>query len=114
MRKGKRYSDALRILIRGSKNRNLRAHSRSSNSLPRRDGIAVRIGFGRYQRPERVGVRQPRLPDERGNIVGFEGFFENLAPPGEVSAHDGMFGVIVGRALDSGAFHFREAEAVVS
>ena len=38
-------------------------------------------------------MRQPRIPDERGNIVGVEGLFENLAPPGEVSAHDGMFRV---------------------
>jgi hypothetical protein len=38
-------------------------------------------------------VRQPRLLDERRNIVGFEGLFENLAPAREVSAHDGVLGV---------------------
>ena len=36
---------------------------------------------------------QPRVSDERRDIVCFEGLFENLAPAGEVSAHDGMFGV---------------------
>ncbi len=64
--------------------------------MPRRDGIAVRTGFGRYQRPERVGVRQPRLLDDRRNIESFESLFENLPAPREVAAHDGVFGVRYG------------------
>jgi hypothetical protein len=38
-------------------------------------------------------VFQPRIPDERGNLIRFESLFENLPAPREVSAHDVMFGV---------------------
>ena len=85
--------DFPRILIRSSRNRNQPVPSRPSNSLPRRDGVAIRIGFGRDQLAQGVGVRQPRLPNRGWNTERFQGLLENLAPAREVAAHDRMLGV---------------------
>lgn len=61
--------------------------------MSRRDGVAVRIGFGGDEGTKRIGVFQPGFLNERRNFVGFEGLLENLAAAGEVTAHDRMLGV---------------------